>query len=94
MNFGENYYKNVEFIENLAEKMSRLNRGWGSNYKCNTDKEIFDSIREQYFKDEEEKYKIKQVNKIKKWFLKCKYNPKYKYCRDKLEAQYKEMYVE
>ena len=26
---------------------------------------------------------IKSVNTISNWFLECKYNPKYKYCRDK-----------
>ena len=26
--------------------------------------------------------------KIENWFLKCKYNPKYKYCRDRLEKEY------
>ena len=32
------------------------------------------------------------VNKIKKWFLDCKYNPKYKYCRDILLREHKELF--
>lgn len=31
-------------------------------------------------------------NKIGLWFLNCKYNPEYKYCRDRLEAEYNNMY--
>ena len=32
------------------------------------------------------------VIKIEKWFLECKYNPKYKYCRTRLEAEYNNIY--
>ena len=69
-----------------------LNSSWGNHYQKNTDNEIFESVREKYFKDEEERYKLNQSNKIKKWFLDCKYNPKYKYCRDRLEKEYDNMY--
>ena len=36
--------------------------------------------------------KIKSISIIENWFLDCKYNPKYKYCRDRLEKQYEELY--
>lgn len=34
----------------------------------------------------------KFVIKIEKWFIECKYNPKYKYCRNRLKNEYNEMY--
>jgi len=34
------------------------------------------------------------VKKIENWFLDCKYNPKYKYCRDKLNKEFTELYNE
>ena len=34
------------------------------------------------------------VLKIEEWFLDCKYNPKYKYCKDRLLKEYKELYEE
>jgi hypothetical protein len=30
----------------------------------------------------------KAYNKIANWYLECKYNPKYKKCREKLDAEY------
>ena len=38
------------------------------------------------------KMDTKFVIKIEKWFLECKYNPKYKYCRNRLKNEYNEMY--
>ena len=32
------------------------------------------------------------VNKIENWFLDCKYNPKYLYCRQRLMKEYNELY--
>lgn len=32
------------------------------------------------------------ANKIGQWYLDCKYNPKYKKCREKLEQEYEELY--
>lgn len=34
------------------------------------------------------------VNKIEEWFLECKMNPKYKYCRDRLKREHKELFEE
>lgn len=36
-----------------------------------------------------EKQKI-SVFKISNWFLECKYNPKYKYCKDRINKMYEE----
>ena len=35
-------------------------------------------------------YKINKVfsNKIGEWFLECKFNPEYKYCRDRVDKEY------
>ena len=39
-------------------------------------------------------YKVNQTfsNKIGEWFLECKYNPKYKYCRDRVDKEYNELF--
>jgi hypothetical protein len=34
----------------------------------------------------------KKCNMIGEWFLECKYNPKYKYCKDRLIKEYEELY--
>lgn len=39
-------------------------------------------------------YKKIYCDKIGDWFLDCKYNPKYKYCRDRLMKEYDELYSE
>ena len=31
---------------------------------------------------------------IEKWFLEHKYNPKYKYCRDRLRNEFTDLYVD
>jgi|MGYP003974506585 hypothetical protein len=36
--------------------------------------------------------KIEAVNKISLWFLECKYNPEFLYCRTTLTKKYKEFY--
>ena len=33
------------------------------------------------------------ANKIGEWFMDCKMNPKYKYCRDRLQKEYEELYT-
>lgn len=34
----------------------------------------------------------KFVRRIENWFLECKYNPKYAYCKRRLEKECKELY--
>jgi len=36
---------------------------------------------------------IKVVSKIENWFLECKFNPKYKYCQNRLKREYEEIYT-
>lgn len=34
----------------------------------------------------------KAVDEISNWFISCKYNPRYKYCRKRIENEYHELY--
>ena len=54
---------------------------------------------EKYFNSETKKYfeykiKLQRIfaNKIGNWYLDCKYNPKYLYCRKRLMKEYDELY--
>ena len=51
----------------------------------------FNGDRDLYYEDQN-KIKIKFVNKIENWFLDCKYNPKYLYCKKRLMKEYEEFY--
>ena len=33
------------------------------------------------------------ANKIENWYLDCKYNPKYLYCRERVMKEYDELYT-
>jgi hypothetical protein len=37
-------------------------------------------------------YRKKFANKIGNWFLECKYNPQYKYCQNRLNHEYDQLY--
>ena len=54
---------------------------------------------EKYFDGNEKKYieydknmKRQFANKLGDWYLDCKYNPKYLYCRKRLMKEYEELY--
>ncbi len=34
----------------------------------------------------------RRIEKIENWFIDCKYNPEYKYCRDRVQKDYEETY--
>ena len=51
----------------------------------------FDGKRQQYFEYQRQIKRI-FVNKIGNWFLDCKYNPKYLYCKKRLMKEYDELY--
>jgi len=38
------------------------------------------------------KVQRKRMNRIGEWFLECKYNPQYKYCRDRVDELYDDEY--
>jgi hypothetical protein len=52
----------------------------------------FDDNANNYF-EHQTNMKRKFINKIENWFLDCKYNPKYKYCRIRLMKEYEELYT-
>ena len=54
-------------------------------------KKYFDDNLKKY-QDYEKQMKKKFANKIGNWFLDCKYNPKYLYCRKRLMKEYDELY--
>ena len=62
-----------------------------------TYKALCDQLLENACIDADDNYKEsdynrkKAYNKIAKWYLECKYNPKYKICREKLDAEYNEL---
>ncbi len=67
------------------------------NYKNNP---VYNDIKKyktytvlELYQQQQRKIKIKQTNKIGNWFLECKYNPKYKYCRDRLEKEHYNLYA-
>ena len=35
----------------------------------------------------------KKINIIENWFLNCKYNPYYEYCRNRVNKEYDELYT-
>lgn len=61
---------------------------------------IYEYIK-KYFNNDWTKYReyqyeilVPSANKIGEWYIECKYNPKYKKCRERLENEYKQIYDE
>ena len=54
-------------------------------------KTYFDGYTKKYF-EYHNNIKKEFVNKIGNWFLDCKYNPKFLYCRKRLMKEYEELY--
>ena len=50
------------------------------NEKCNGSEEIYYNEVKVF------------ANKIASWFLECKYNPHYKYCRDRVNSGYDKLF--
>jgi Leucine-rich repeat (LRR) protein len=55
---------------------------------------VYDFIEYEYDGNLGLYYKVKQLfaNKIGEWFLECKYNPTYKYCRDRVDKEYDKLF--
>ena len=55
---------------------------------------VYDYIQDKCGGKKEIYYKENQTfaNKIGEWFLECKYNPKYKYCRDRVDKEYDKLF--
>ena len=55
---------------------------------------IYDFIRDRYNGDINIYfYELKNVKKIEEWFLEIKYNPNYKYCKDRLNKEYSDLFI-
>ena len=54
-------------------------------------KKYFNVDTDKYF-EYEKNMKRKFINKIENWYLDCKYNPKFLYCRKRLMKEYNELY--
>jgi len=55
---------------------------------------VYDYIKNKCGGNLELYYKENKIfaNKIGEWFLECKYNPKYKYCRDRVDKEYDKLF--
>jgi Leucine-rich repeat (LRR) protein len=90
-----NSIKSLNFSDNQVTSLSNLSKNIQHVYYNNNP--IYNLLK--YFDDFgflslpkylkwKEKSESLFVNKIEIWFLECKYNPKYKYCRDRVNGEY------
>ena len=85
-------YCNNNCLSDLPELPNSLNHIKYHNNPIYTHIEhCFNGDIEKYFEFNEKMKKL-FINKIENWFLDCKYNPKYTYCRKRLMKEYKELY--
>lgn len=101
-------YKNsIQYLPPLPKKLRRLNCSHNKlktlpfninkiKILCCTNNPIWDDIHKMnpldYYCIQKREREKKFVRKIEDWFLDCKYNPIYKYCRDRLKKEHKELY--
>ena len=79
-------------LSNLPELPNSLNvMFYGSNPIFDYIFKFFSGSIKKYL-EHQNKIKTKFVNKIGNWFIDCKYNPKYLYCRKRLMKEYDELY--
>ena len=79
-------------LDNLPElPNSLINIQHFCNPICIYINTYFDGDTKKYF-EHHKKTKKQFINKIENWFLDCKYNPKYKYCRKRLMKEYDDLY--
>ena len=65
---------------------------YDNNPICKIMKKRFDPVKT--YIEFERITKRKYVRKIEAWFLECKYNPEYEYCRKRLRREYNELHNE
>ena len=80
---------NLSSLPNLPNLLQTIVYGYNPIY--NYIQIYFNGDKKKYFKYHNN-IKRKFVNKIGVWFLDCKYNPKYLYCRTRLMKEYDELY--
>ena len=80
---------NIYYLPELPNLLTLLY--CGDNPKYEFIKNYFNGNEKKYF-EYEMNMNRKFINKIENWFLDCKYNPKYLYCRKRLMKEYDELY--
>ena len=83
---ANNNLSSLPDIPNSLTNMTYENNPIHIHIKQNLDGDIYKYYDIQNF------IKRKFSNKIGNWFLDCKYNPKYLYCRKRLIEEYEELY--
>ena len=76
-NFPIMLYQKSHFIKKMAETWPVMQIKYAGGY---------------IVYDYEKRKKTQAINKISDWFLEVRYNPKYKYCRDKQWKELEEIY--
>lgn len=79
-------------------KIKEYSSDYGEDDDGSTD-DMYDSMPQHYdtliyWCKVYEFYQKRNVKKIEKWYLNCKYDPKYKKCRERLEREYDDMYID
>jgi len=82
-------YNNIYSFPDLSNSL--INIQHFCNPICIYINTYFDGDTKKYF-EHHKKTKKQFINKIENWFLDCKYNPKYKYCRKRLMKEYDDLY--
>jgi Leucine-rich repeat (LRR) protein len=80
---------NLSSLPELPNSLTNLD--YYDNPIYNHIKLYFNNEREIYYKHHTNVKRL-FANKIGNWYLDCKYNPKYKYCRIRLMKEYEELY--
>ena len=82
-------YNNLSSLPELPNSITFINYCHNPIYIY-----IYKYFNDNYIEYNEYQKKMKKVFAIKigDWFLECRYNPKYKYCRKRLMKEYEECY--
>jgi hypothetical protein len=81
---------NINELPDMPENLQNI--GFADNPIRDFIDTYFDGRTRLYF-EWKDSYKKIYANKLSNWFLDCKYNPKYKYCRDRVNEEYDELLV-
>ena len=82
------HHNKLECLPNLPDNLHYFY--YDNNPIYNFIETYFDG-RTYFYKEWISECKKKYANTLGNWFLECKYNPKYKYCRDTVNARYDEL---
>jgi hypothetical protein len=74
-----------EDIESIMDTFDKLFHPKHHRHAANKIADWWINVKEQR--------RIRAANKISEWFLDCKYNPKYKYCKDRIWKEFQEIQI-